>query len=339
MAEIEKNVPEKEPKKKGISKGALIGIIVAGVIVLAVAAFAVVAFISGNSAVTAYNEGAKALKAGDAEKAAQKFEEAYDGTGMALFMDSKTKDAIAKKYVEEVLCKNGEFFTAAEILEDTGLSAKEKDKIYAANPDMAMCKEGQVVKFGKYESDNNQANGPEEMEWIVLEVTEENGRARALLLSKDVIASPGGWNKIEGNTSYANSNLHDWCQNDFYNTFTMYDATLRTKILKMKVSTPGAGDDVEASVYAPTKAELDKYLKGDLAKYIKASATASAKAAGVSARGDVAAYYVRDLGDVEKGYQWAAGFSNKGEFNKAMSPTGNGCGARVCINVDLGEVK
>ena len=91
----------------------------------------------------------------------------------------------------------------------------------------------------------------------------------------------------------------------------------------------------------PAKEDLDKYLTGDLAKYIIASPTASAKAAGVTAYGkeQAAQYYLRNVGNVENNAQWAAGIDKKGAFNEGLAMSGNATGARVCINVDLGELK
>lgn len=44
---------------------------------------------------------------------------------------------------------------------------------------------GQLVRFGSYEQDNDTSNGKEPIEWIVLSVDEEQGRA--LLLSRYVL--------------------------------------------------------------------------------------------------------------------------------------------------------
>ncbi|MBR7164957.1 MAG: hypothetical protein IKD18_01640, partial [Clostridia bacterium] len=325
-----KEAPKAPKEKKG---GKKLPIIIAAIVAVVIIAFVVVAFVMGSSAINAY--GAKDYAA------------AYNNSKLALFMSADDKNVIKEAYVKEVLCKEEKYFTAAEILEKSSMTEEKKNEIYASNPALALCKEGQIVKFGKYESDNNAANGPEDVEWIVLEVTKENGKARALLLSKDIIGAPGGWNKTDGNTFYSASNLHDWCESDFYLTFTMYDASLKDKILKMKVATADSstgvdsGEDVAAHAYAPAKEDLDKYLTGDLAKYIIASPTASAKAAGVTAYGkeQAAQYYLRNVGNVENNAQWAAGIDKKGAFNEGLAMSGNATGARVCINVDLGELK
>ncbi len=341
MAEKEKTTPEAEEvkvpaeEKKEVPKAkkALPVIIAAAAVAVLVVAFVVVAFVMGSSAIKAYG--------------AKDYAGAYNNSKLALFMSASDKNVIKEAYIKEVLCKEEKFFAAAEILENSSMTEEKKNEIYASNSSLALCKAGQIVKFGKYEGDNNHANGPEEVEWIVLDVVKEGGRARALLLSKNIIGAPGGWNKADGNTFYSASNLHDWCENDFYPTFTMYDASLQGKILKMKISTADSssgvdsGEDVVAHAYAPAKEDLDKYLTGELAQYISASPTISAKASGVIAYGkdQIAQYYLRNAGNFENNAQWVSGIDKKGVFNEGLASTGNASGARVCINVDLGEVK
>lgn len=334
-APVEEKAPkaEKAPKEKKPA-GKKLPIIIGAVVAVVIVALLVVTIVMGTMATGAYKKGDYAA--------------AYKNSQLALFLASGDKDVIAEAYVTEVLCKEGKFFTAAEVLDKTGLSDEDKNEIYASEPELALCVPGQVVKFGKYETDNNAANGPEDLEWIVLDVVEENGQARALLMTKDVVGNPEGWNKYaDGNTSYAESNLNDWCESDFYITFSMYDASLKEKILKIKVPTADSstgvdsGEDVAVYAYAPAKEDLDKYLTGDLAQYIKASPTASAKAAGVTAYGkeQIAQYYLRNAGNFENNAQWAAGIDKSGAFSEGLSMSGSSTGARVCINVDLGSIK
>ncbi len=330
--------PEKEAKKekkekKSGKKGFILPVIIAAVVVVAALVFTI---IMGVSATGAY--GKKDYKA------------AYTSSKFALFLAGQDKDIIAREYITEVLCKEGKYFTATKILEKTGFSEEEKSKIYATDETFSLCNKGKVVTFGKYETDNNMGNGADGLEWIVLDITEVDGRAYAFLLTKDVIGTPGGWNRFassESNTSYAQSNLHSWCESDFYNSFVMQDTSLREKVVAMKISTEDSsggidsGEDVVAHAYAPSIQELEKYLVGDLAQYLKASPTKAARASGVTSYGSekIAAYYVRNIGNVEDGTQWAAGVDKNGEILEGLGMTSSSYGARVCINVDLGEIK
>ena len=74
---------------------------------------------------------------------------------------------------------------------------------------------GKIVLFGRYEQDNNTENGPEEIEWIVLECDEAN--RKALLISKyGLDAKP--YSTAGGRTTWENSTLRSWLNNEFLNT-------------------------------------------------------------------------------------------------------------------------
>ena len=66
-----------------------------------------------------------------------------------------------------------------------------------------------------------------------------------------------------------------------------------------------------------------------------------AKAAGVTAYGkdQIAQYYVRNVGNNVDGGQWAAGYTKEGKLEEGLSMTSTTSGARVCMNILLGEVK
>ncbi len=329
--EVKAEKKEKAPKEKknGGKKGLIIGAVIAAVVVIALV---VVTIVMGTLSNNAY--------------LAKDYTAAYNNSKLALFQAKNDKNIIAKAYVIEVLCKEGKYFTGAQIIEKTTLSDKEKDAIYKAEPELALCVPGQVVKFGKFETDNNVANGPEDLEWIVLDVIKENGKARALIVTKDVIASPDGWNKInESNTFYSESNLNSWCE-DFFASFTQYDVGLREKMLAVSVETEDSstgvdsGEAVAAYAYALSKEDLETYFADDLAQFIKASPTAAAKAQGVTSYGKdkTAVYYLRNAGKIEDGTQWACGVNKNGEVDEGLSSTSGSYGARVCVNIDLGEV-
>lgn len=331
--EAKEEVKAETKKEKAPKKGGKIGLIVAAaVIVVAVVAFAVLAFVSGSGAVSAFN--------------AKDYTAAYEKTGLAFFMSADDKNAIAEKYVTEVLCKEGRYYEAAGILEKTTLSAEKIADICKKDSFLGLCVKGQIVTFGKYEIDGDAANGPEDLEWIVLDVVEEGGIARALIMTKDVVGAPGGWNSSSSaSTFYGESTLYEWCNVDFYNDFTKYDVNIKNKVLKTTVKTEDSsggvdsGEDVQAYAFAPSTQEIEKYLTGDLAQYKIASATKAATKAGVTGFGKTGAatYLVRNIGNNTDGGQWAAGYTKDGKFEEGLSMTGTSSGARVCMNIYLGK--
>lgn len=336
----EVKVAPAKKEKSGKKKVWLIPVIV--VAVLAVACL-VMTFVMDSLAVSAYNKGATAKKA---EVRQEAFEDAYSKSRFALFQSKDKKNQIIKVYIDEVLCAKGEFYKAGNILESSSMSDADKEKLLASHGELGMIKAGNVVTFGKYETDGNSANNVEDLEWIVLDVVKENGFVRALVMTKDVVGSPQGFNRYDnGNTVYADSQLYKWCNETFFNGFTMNTDGIRSEILKMKIEVTASsdgtsgGDAVEAYAYAPSKEEVQKYLTGDLEQYLIASATAQAKKEGVITYGAAKAanYLLRNPGIKENGTQWTAGISNEGKLVETFSATGADVGARVCMNVNLGN--
>ncbi len=71
---------------------------------------------------------------------------------------------------------------------------------------------GDVVTFGQFEQDNNTENGPENIEWTVLEIDEANHRA--LLITKyGLVAKPYGTSFY--GSSWKDSLLRNWMNGEF----------------------------------------------------------------------------------------------------------------------------
>ncbi|MBR4342758.1 MAG: hypothetical protein IKP88_08635 [Lachnospiraceae bacterium] len=77
-------------------------------------------------------------------------------------------------------------------------------------------KKGDLLLFGTYEQDNNLKNGAEPIEWIVLDVDENKGKA--LLFSKYVLDCRL-FNEVEEscNVTWEYCTLRKWLNKDFYN--------------------------------------------------------------------------------------------------------------------------
>lgn len=92
-------------------------------------------------------------------------------------------------------------------------------------------KVGQTMKIGSYEQDNNLKNGPEDIEWIVLDVD----GTKALLISKYILDAAKFHGEKEA-TTWAECDLRDWLNDDFlYEAFTSSE---RKQILDTSISTP-----------------------------------------------------------------------------------------------------
>ena len=69
---------------------------------------------------------------------------------------------------------------------------------------------GRIVTFGRYEQDGNEANGPEPIEWIVLDVQE----GKALLLSRYGLDHLP-YNAEEKNVTWESCSLRKWLNGEF----------------------------------------------------------------------------------------------------------------------------
>lgn len=90
----------------------------------------------------------------------------------------------------------------------------KRDRNFATNVQQAKTAPyripGNVVMFGHYEQDNNTANGPEPIEWIVLDIKNE----KVLLLSKYGLNTKP-YNTEEINVSWEKCTLRDWLNSEF----------------------------------------------------------------------------------------------------------------------------
>ena len=83
----------------------------------------------------------------------------------------------------------------------------------APEPENPFSKTGNTVTFGRYEQDGNDENGPEPIEWTVLEAEDE----KALLISKYALDSVPYHTEDTGIT-WENCSLRAWLNSDFIGT-------------------------------------------------------------------------------------------------------------------------
>ncbi len=143
--------------------------------------------------------------------------------------------------------------------------AAEEVRPYCAQcgSDMSAITPGKLVSFGSYEQDNDPENGPEPIEWIVLEVRDGS----ALLLSKYGLAAQP-YHLENTDTVWEACSLRAWLNSDFLSTaFTPEEAEA---ILLTDVDNSAAqgcaewdtegGADTQDKVFLLSCAEAEKYL-------------------------------------------------------------------------------
>ena len=148
---------------------------------------------------------------------------------------------------------------------------------------------GDIVTFGRYEQDNNKANGPEAIEWQVLEVDEAQGKV--LLISKYGLDEKP-YNQENTSVTWATCTLQGWLNKDFMKT--AFTKTEQSSILETDVdnsrsqgysewSTSG-GDNTENKIFLLSYGEANRYFnvtwENNSNKSSRVSPTAYAKAQG-----------------------------------------------------------
>lgn len=107
-----------------------------------------------------------------------------------------------ENFMDEGVLVNGEPWITLFEVEDT-----------LEEPNSSAVKTGDTIVFGSYEQDNLEENGPEAVEWLVLDVQDNY----ALLLSRYALDSQR-YHKVTAQVSWNDCSLREWLNNDFMNT-------------------------------------------------------------------------------------------------------------------------
>ena len=124
----------------------------------------------------------------------------------------------AVRYREAVaLDEAGDTQGAYEIFRSLGRysdAAQRADALVATDPALPYrsASKGDTVSFGSYEQDGNTQNGPEPIQWIVLDKLDE----QLLLLSADVLEARQYHHVPFEEVTWENSDLRAWMNGDFY---------------------------------------------------------------------------------------------------------------------------
>ena len=140
----------------------------------------------------------------------------------------------------------------------------------------------ETVAFGRYEQDNNPDNGPEPIQWIVLE--ERDGKR--LLFARDLL-DKHRYNEKYGNITWAECDLRTWLNHDFLQTaFTEEEqaAILLTDVDNSPAQShpdyrTTSGEDTRDRVFLISFAEAMKYFPDNASR--RAAPTDYAAARGV----------------------------------------------------------
>lgn len=180
-------------------------------------------------------------------------------------------------------------------LADTAWAKNEKELVKAA-------KIGDTVTFGSYEQDNDQTNGSEAIEWIVLDRQDD----KVLVLSKYCLYSMK-YNNMYIPTTWSNSYMRGWLNNDFFSSaFTMDEKGM---VLMAKNTTPDnhrspnpeyhteGGPDTNDLVFLLCGEEVEKYFPNQEDR--RAYSTEYAKKMGVYTDEEYSWWWTRTPGEYQ----------------------------------------
>ena len=156
---------------------------------------------------------------------------------------------------------------------------------------------GSTVKFGAYEQDNNLSNGPEPIEWIVIDKFDTGDYC---------LMSVYGLDQVDYDTkdkvTAKDSHIYEWMNNDFYNEAFNEEERAFMGTVKYLARASGSSEyktliDTKVALLAPN--QLKQYLKDDNAR--KAKATEYAKARGAEVQGGQCWYWLCPTADLNNG--------------------------------------
>ncbi len=166
-------------------------------------------------------------------------------SGMYLYLSSKGQQ---KNIYRKAICdyELGDYDNAAYTFEKIpGYEDASKYLVKINLKKIANSKLNDIVKFGRYEQDDDYSNGTEVIEWNVVA---KEGKKVLLISDKILNYQPYNTeNELEGGATYAeetfvnwkDSHLRSWLNNDFYNT--AFNVDEKDKLLNVLLTTANKG--------------------------------------------------------------------------------------------------
>ena len=160
-------------------------------------------------------------------------------------------------------------------LDDYNDSESRVSDIIKAHPTAAMV--GSIIKFGKYEQDNDTSNGKEDIEWLVL--AKENSNA---LLISDKALDCKPYNTSCEEVTWETCSLRAWLNDDFLNdAFTKEEQAIINTTDVSADENPNSktnqGNDTQDKVFLLSVIEADLYFVGNENKRMCVSTTYARK--------------------------------------------------------------
>ena len=158
---------------------------------------------------------------------------------------------------------------------------------------------GQIITFGRYEQDNNLENGPEPIEWIILDVQD----GKRLLISKyGLDCQP--YHQSHGKTTWAYSSLRNWLNSTFLKT--AFITSEQNVILNATVDNNSSqgnsnwntigGNNTIDRIFLLSYAEANQYFDSDDDRISQATDYAKGQGAHINSSNDSCWWWLRSPG-------------------------------------------
>ena len=149
-------------------------------------------------------------------------------------------------------------------------------------------KPGEIIKFGKYEQDDNKRNGSEDIKWIVLDVQGD----KALIISKYILDY---CRANIGKEIWENSLMREWLNQSFINT--AFNDEEKAIISTTSLTTEALPGFTESSttdrVFLLDRNETEKYFPDKRARICEATQYSMSRGVGANEETNISTWWIR----------------------------------------------
>lgn len=206
-------------------------------------------------------------------------------------------------------------------------SVETKEKIEESettNSDLSK-KDREYIYFGHYEQDNNTANGPEEIKWIVLAK-----KGDKILVQSEDLLDVKPYHEAYIGVNWEDCTLREWMNDEFYNTaFTDEERQqIEQTYLQNEI-----GPDTEDYVFVLSADEADQYYADDDDRIAKPTPYAIEQGAYVNEDKSGGCWWLRSYGFLNRDVSDVK--SNGIIFKDGIDVTADDCAVRPVMWISV----
>ncbi len=262
----------------------------------------------------------------------------YDAA-YALLEEMDRKDAITQNKYDRAmkLIESGDYEEAYVLLDGLNFNDSEK-KLEEILPKckrilLSKAEVGSIIEFGSYEQDNNNSNGKEPIEWIVL----DKGNDNIFVVSKYGLDSKP-YNTEYEDVTWETCTLRKWLNESFLNeAFSAEEqgwikSSVVTADANPEYDTP-PGNDTNDKVFCLSILEAQKYFSSDESR--KCQATSYAKSRGVwNYDSGYCLFWLRSPGDYASSAAYVDLYGDVTDFGCGVCNDSNAVRPALRISID-----